>query len=968
MEYIALALERAKSHLLRNARLKISEWLNFKNRESIVKATVYLEFSDPEKSHELTHIYMIIPKSDYSRITLPQLHEIEEENRTLRKRELSRRIDIKSRFIPPIFVNSISDYKRTKDSVLIRIDLGDFETDYSNRNRFQFRFHLKDSFRKLSIFANLIGLSWDWIYKMSIHPLVLHPDEFADIGIEIDQIDTDLEYWVMIEPCMYKYVSDLSIRYTKPFDHMVILPASTAVEYEEDFVHPGTLCIRWFFPEFSESAFGAEIIINKKPSTMDREKKYVERIRSTPDNFFYIANEILNSSRISVDFGFISRELKKLQMPEFSEFLEILFELTYHRDNKAFSRFEKFLEILEELQDLKYGRYYFHLYRLINQMRTCEEVRDIIAPNTKKWLEEFLSEPEFMNKMTVELFGELKYLVDLIKQFYYYDLPEDKYVQRKRILEEIKKLRSFVEIKLINPESFLIAEEILIRWENLIEKEFERFVGSPKLNAELKTKRLLASEKIHLIFNITNISDVPLVNLVSRLLPSEQYDVSEHERKGTTKRERLTKSDKKNERIFSPEFIIYPEEVSQILVQLEISALTEEAKRFSEIFERKIRLFESDIEFKKIEQNPYIVGKPVKTREMFYGRKDVFEKIRGTIVGIQVNQALICGQYRVGKTSVLYQLMSELEGKYVPVLAITHGLETGDSELLGFWSALISNAVTDRGKKIPEIPNYKKLSSPYQEFQRFLDRILEKLGKARLVFMIDEYDMIDNLIQSKQIDEEFFRLLDWMIKHDRIELIMAGRSPMGNLKAEKWKRIARPFAQIELGPLDKGNAKKLITEPVKEYIRYDDSAMEKILRLTNCHPYLVQLCCHVLGAYHNSRKRNVLTYADVEECIQEIIELGSPGLEAMILTDVASEEQTVLRVMAAVLREQSSISEQQLVVRMRELNSEIRDIDIKNAISRLEEKKIIRSTTEEVRSFRFSCEIFRYWIDAKMSP
>jgi len=197
---------------------------------------------------------------------------------------------------------------------------------------------------------------------------------------------------------------------------------------------------------------------------------------------------------------------------------------------------------------------------------------------------------------------------------------------------------------------------------------------------------------------------------------------------------------------------------------------------------------------------------------------------------------------------------------------------------------------------------------------------------------------------------------------------MAGRSPMGNLKAEKWKRIARPFAQIELGPLDKGNAKKLITEPVKEYIRYDDSAMEKILRLTNCHPYLVQLCCHVLGAYHNSRKRNVLTYADVEECIPEIIELGSPGLEAMILTDVASEEQTVLRVMAAVLREQSSISEQQLVVRMRELNSEIRDIDIKNAISRLEEKKIIRSTTEEVRSFRFSCEIFRYWIDAKMSP
>ena len=99
-----------------------------------------------------------------------------------------------------------------------------------------------------------------------------------------------------------------------------------------------------------------------------------------------------------------------------------------------------------------------------------------------------------------------------------------------------------------------------------------------------------------------------------------------------------------------------------------------------------------------------------------------------------------------------------------------------------------------------------------------------------------------------------------------------------------------------------------------------------------------------------------------------MIELGGYGLEAMILADTAPSEQIVLRVMAAMLKEQTSITEQELVVMIRGYNSSLEDKDIKNAISRLEIKEVIRSTTEETRSFKFTYELSRYWIEAKMEP
>jgi hypothetical protein len=50
--------------------------------------------------------------------------------------------------------------------------------------------------------------------------------------------------------------------------------------------------------------------------------------------------------------------------------------------------------------------------------------------------------------------------------------------------------------------------------------------------------------------------------------------------------------------------------------------------------------------------NPYIAGNPVTGPEMFFGREDVFEFVRQTLIGQHRNNVIVLyGQRRTGKTS-----------------------------------------------------------------------------------------------------------------------------------------------------------------------------------------------------------------------------------------------------------------------------------------------------------------------------
>src|SRR5690242_8557131 len=72
--------------------------------------------------------------------------------------------------------------------------------------------------------------------------------------------------------------------------------------------------------------------------------------------------------------------------------------------------------------------------------------------------------------------------------------------------------------------------------------------------------------------------------------------------------------------------------------------------------------------------NPYIAGSPVTGSEMFFGREDVFEFVRRTLIGRHRDHVIILyGQRRTGKTSVLYQMQARLDERYLCIFMDLHG-------------------------------------------------------------------------------------------------------------------------------------------------------------------------------------------------------------------------------------------------------------------------------------------------------
>src|SRR4029079_6781497 len=70
-----------------------------------------------------------------------------------------------------------------------------------------------------------------------------------------------------------------------------------------------------------------------------------------------------------------------------------------------------------------------------------------------------------------------------------------------------------------------------------------------------------------------------------------------------------------------------------------------------------------------IEPNPYIVGNPIRSESMFFGREDDFRYVRTKLEGVSQGVVIVfCGERRVGKSSILYQLVNgRLGDRVVPV-------------------------------------------------------------------------------------------------------------------------------------------------------------------------------------------------------------------------------------------------------------------------------------------------------------
>ena len=272
----------------------------------------------------------------------------------------------------------------------------------------------------------------------------------------------------------------------------------------------------------------------------------------------------------------------------------------------------------------------------------------------------------------------------------------------------------------------------------------------------------------------------------------------------------------------------------------------------SEIFQNRRRTLDAVVRA----FNPFISGEPVRREDMFFGRREMLQKIVDTL---HHNSIMIHGERRIGKTTLLYQLKNHLWGLedeeywFVPLYVDLEGTEEDAffhflmEEILHTASNL-SGLTPDTQAALHGLRYYRPEYAQYtdREFIRDLRDVIKALriygeerhpGKhLRLILLMDEMDVFnayDSLIQQRLrriFMRDFAATMGAVIAGIRI--------------SKEWGRIESPwynlFNEIELEPFTREQGIELLTEPVRGFYRFEPAVVEFIIENTAGRPHRIQ--------------------------------------------------------------------------------------------------------------------------------
>jgi hypothetical protein len=360
--------------------------------------------------------------------------------------------------------------------------------------------------------------------------------------------------------------------------------------------------------------------------------------------------------------------------------------------------------------------------------------------------------------------------------------------------------------------------------------------------------------------------------------------------------------------------------------------------------------------------NPYIAGNPVTGEEMFFGRQDVFNFIRQTLIGQHRDQVIVLyGQRRTGKTSILYQMHRNIDPRYLCIFVDLHGLSM-ESEATFLWE--LANQIRrvlrrDFAIELPEVNRNLLQAEPRDYFtNEFLDQALRALGNRHILLMMDEAVRLQEQIQLGRLDKSIFEYLRHLMQHyERLNFLFSIGSGLEQMEKE-YAFLFNVALYKKISFLERRAAVDLVTEPVKDYYQVEPDAIDRILEVTACHPYYTQLLCHSLFSRWAKHGGQSIVVADVDAVLEEVVERGLAVLKHT-WEDSTAEEKAVIAGLAETMgKENHPVSIRAAVEAWLRLGVNIPADEVARAIRSLTARDIIIGDDE----VRFAVDLQHYWV------
>lgn len=369
--------------------------------------------------------------------------------------------------------------------------------------------------------------------------------------------------------------------------------------------------------------------------------------------------------------------------------------------------------------------------------------------------------------------------------------------------------------------------------------------------------------------------------------------------------------------------------------------------------------------FTPIRPNPYIVGNPVRGRNMFFGRAAEFDLVRKRFADSDRGGLLVfCGERRSGKTSILFQIVDRRLGPdFIPVLIDMQSMAVSDeADFLGKIAALILHGIGPAAG-VP-LPDFAATSSSSAAFQKFVAHVMRAHPDRKLILLFDEYELFENKIDAGILSRDTLHVLATLIENQSVFMIFTGSQHLEARRRDYWNILGKSIYK-RISYLERQDALDLIREPVRGIVEYAPEAVDAIYRLTAGQPFYTQAVCQNLIDWLNENATREATRAAVDAVADGLVE--NPLPQMIFLWDtLARDEKLVLALLAETLQDEAGFATQKELMRTISRRDYPLDLDAARIAPALEklfkEDELLLKDGAALPGYAFRMDLWRRWI------
>jgi hypothetical protein len=236
----------------------------------------------------------------------------------------------------------------------------------------------------------------------------------------------------------------------------------------------------------------------------------------------------------------------------------------------------------------------------------------------------------------------------------------------------------------------------------------------------------------------------------------------------------------------------------------------------------------------------------------------------------------------MGKSSILKQLPVLLGPRYLPVFydVQTPGMIASTAAFFATIAAGIEKQLRDRGLPVQTLERSQldtaqhhdeiKVYDLFEQWFAQVDQTLEHVNRT-LILTFDEFEMLEEAQERGSITLHL--LFNWfrsvIQNRPQLAVLFSGAKMVGDM-GRSWAGYFVNVERIKVSFLREPDAFNLIVQPVPSI--FNEEVAREIMRLTHCHPFLVQAVCKQIIEILNDDSRDQATKEDVLVAGKEVFD------------------------------------------------------------------------------------------------